>query len=124
MNGCGMRTAGRRLDSIADVLTLRSRPEEDSQKIPDVSIVESSAELLYGLIHQRYILTRQGLQQMVRALLFEWMGRADLRTAVCASSRWRSTSQGTLATARASSATRTRCCRAGGVTCRAWTLSR
>jgi len=38
--------------------------EEDSLKIPDVSIIESSAELLYGLVHQRYILTRQGLQAM------------------------------------------------------------
>lgn len=38
--------------------------EEDSHKIPDVSIVESSAELLYGLIHRRFIITRQGLQQM------------------------------------------------------------
>jgi casein kinase II subunit beta len=38
---------------------------EDSSKIPDVSIVESSAELLYGLVHQRYILTKVGLAAMV-----------------------------------------------------------
>lgn len=49
------------LEMILDV----EPPEEDSLKIPDVSIVESSAELLYGLIHQRYILTRHGMQQMV-----------------------------------------------------------
>lgn len=49
------------LEMILDV-----EPQEDSLKIPDVSIVESSAELLYGLIHQRYILTRQGLQQMAQ----------------------------------------------------------
>lgn len=42
--------------------------EEEAHRVPDVSIVESSAELLYGLIHQRYIITRQGLQQMVLAL--------------------------------------------------------
>lgn len=46
-------------------MILDVEPQEDSLKIPDVSIVESSAELLYGLIHQRYILTRQGLQQML-----------------------------------------------------------
>ncbi len=39
--------------------------EEDSAKIPDVSIVESSAELLYGLVHQRFILTKAGLSAMV-----------------------------------------------------------
>ena len=39
--------------------------EEESLKVPDVSLVENSAEVLYGMIHQRYILTRQGLQQMV-----------------------------------------------------------
>ncbi|CAG8464995.1 6280_t:CDS:2 [Ambispora gerdemannii] len=47
------------LEMILDV-----EPEEET-KVPDVSIVENSAELLYGLIHQRYIITRQGLQQMV-----------------------------------------------------------
>lgn len=52
------------LEMILDI-----EPQEDSLKIPDVSIVESSAELLYGLIHQRYILTRQGMQQMVRCSL-------------------------------------------------------
>lgn len=40
-------------------------PDEDSAKIPDVSIVEASAELLYGLVHQRYVLTRAGLHAMV-----------------------------------------------------------
>lgn len=40
--------------------------EEDSLTIPDVSIIESSAELLYGLVHQRFILTKPGLTAMVR----------------------------------------------------------
>lgn len=30
----------------------------------DLSIIESSAEMLYGLIHQRFICSRQGIQQM------------------------------------------------------------
>ncbi|WAQ87345.1 hypothetical protein PtA15_8A249 [Puccinia triticina] len=47
------------LEMILDV-----EPEDDSVKVPEVSLVESSAEILYGLIHQRYIMTRQGLSQM------------------------------------------------------------
>ena len=43
--------------------------DEDTSKIPDVSIVESSAEMLYGLVHQRFILTRAGLQAMVCLVL-------------------------------------------------------
>lgn len=39
--------------------------EESALTIPDVSIIESSAELLYGLVHQRYIVTKAGLQAMV-----------------------------------------------------------
>ncbi|KAI1795187.1 casein kinase II regulatory subunit-domain-containing protein [Ganoderma leucocontextum] len=46
-------------------MVLDMEPDEDTSKIPDVSIVEASAELLYGLCHQRYILTRAGLQGMV-----------------------------------------------------------
>ncbi|KAF3761567.1 intrinsic regulator activity, regulation of circadian rhythm [Cryphonectria parasitica EP155] len=30
----------------------------------DLSVIESSAEMLYGLIHQRYICSRAGIQQM------------------------------------------------------------
>ncbi|KAJ3722854.1 casein kinase II regulatory subunit-domain-containing protein [Lentinula raphanica] len=46
-------------------MVLDVEPDEDTSKIPDVSIVESSAEMLYGLVHQRYILTRVGLAAMV-----------------------------------------------------------
>lgn len=49
-------------------LTIDSFVDEETSKIPDVSIVEASAELLYGLVHQRFILTRAGLQAMVRGL--------------------------------------------------------
>lgn len=56
--------AGRSLRRCAcnDLPTALS--DEDNSKIPDVSIVESSAEMLYGLVHQRFILTRAGLQAM------------------------------------------------------------
>ncbi|OLL26703.1 Casein kinase II subunit beta-1 [Neolecta irregularis DAH-3] len=37
---------------------------EDWHAVPDTALVENSAELLYGLIHQRYVVSRQGIQQM------------------------------------------------------------
>ncbi|KAG6034726.1 casein kinase 2 regulatory subunit [Claviceps citrina] len=35
-----------------------------SRMASDLSVIESSAELLYGLIHQRFICSRAGIQQM------------------------------------------------------------
>jgi len=39
--------------------------DEEELKGADIPLIEASAELLYGLIHQRFIITRQGLEQMV-----------------------------------------------------------
>ncbi|BFZ65488.1 casein kinase 2 regulatory subunit [Saitoella coloradoensis] len=47
------------LEMILDI-----EPDEADSNLPDISMVEASAELLYGLIHQRYIIGRHGLQQM------------------------------------------------------------
>src|ERR1700761_2376090 len=35
-----------------------------SRMASDLSVIESSAEMLYGLIHQRFICSRAGIQQM------------------------------------------------------------
>ena len=40
----------------------------------DASVVESSAELLYGLIHQRYITSRPGIQQMLEKYELQHFG--------------------------------------------------
>lgn len=40
--------------------------EMDDLTEEQVEFVESAAEMLYGLIHARYILTSRGLSQMVR----------------------------------------------------------
>ncbi len=41
----------------------------------DTSVIETSAELLYGLIHQRYITSRPGIQQMLEKYDLEHFGR-------------------------------------------------
>ncbi|KAJ5501621.1 hypothetical protein LT330_000861 [Penicillium expansum] len=40
----------------------------------DLSVIESSAELLYGLIHQRYITSRPGIQQMLEKYEMQHFG--------------------------------------------------
>lgn len=40
----------------------------------DASVIESSAELLYGLIHQRYITSRPGIQQMLEKYELQHFG--------------------------------------------------
>ncbi|KAK4183583.1 casein kinase II subunit beta-1 [Podospora australis] len=46
-----------------DGLTGRER-RHHSRIASDLSVIESSAEMLYGLIHQRFICSRAGIQQM------------------------------------------------------------
>ncbi|KAL1840900.1 hypothetical protein VTJ49DRAFT_7642 [Mycothermus thermophilus] len=53
-------------DASGDVGDGTSRRERrhHSRVASDLSVIESSAEMLYGLIHQRFICSRAGIQQM------------------------------------------------------------
>ena len=49
---------------ILNMITVESLTEEQQE------MIESAAEMLYGLIHARYILTSKGMQQMVKFCIF------------------------------------------------------
>lgn len=142
------------LDMVLDVEPGKSLPrisqvsdcwpysvEEDTSKIPDVSIVEPSAELLYGLVHQRFILTKAGLATMV-SLQLSSMPVAHVAASLACDIvfcdgvvsegvlvltqrdyRCRSTSRDISEHAQESSATRPMFCPADGQTRQGWTLS-
>ncbi|KAG2224797.1 hypothetical protein INT45_005321 [Circinella minor] len=52
-------------EALELIVDIEREEDEMSSTIPDVSIVQPHAELLYGLIHQRYINTKAGLYQML-----------------------------------------------------------
>jgi casein kinase II subunit beta len=52
-------------DGDERIVRNRTAAERRHQRmVSDLSIIESSAEMLYGLIHQRFICSRAGIQQM------------------------------------------------------------
>ncbi|KTW28582.1 hypothetical protein T552_01843 [Pneumocystis carinii B80] len=51
-------------EALEMILDVDSENTDEHMRAPDQNIIESSAELLYGLIHQRYIVSRAGLHAM------------------------------------------------------------
>ncbi|KAL2133994.1 hypothetical protein VTI74DRAFT_1247 [Chaetomium olivicolor] len=51
-------------DVSGDMRDRRGERRHHSRVASDLSVIESSAEMLYGLIHQRFICSRAGIQQM------------------------------------------------------------
>ncbi|KAJ5655584.1 Casein kinase II subunit beta-1 [Penicillium longicatenatum] len=52
----------------------RASDRRHARVASDLSVIESSAELLYGLIHQRYITSRPGIQQMLEKYEMQHFG--------------------------------------------------
>lgn len=62
-DGNGVRGAYRRA-ADAGAAAVAAAERRHSRMASDLSVIESSAETLYGLIHQRFITSRAGIQQM------------------------------------------------------------
>src|ERR1700753_739730 len=64
-------------DMIGDDIGFRRNTLADRRHMrmsSDTSMIEHSAELLYGLIHQRYITSRPGIQQMLEKYELQHFG--------------------------------------------------
>ncbi|PVU96979.1 hypothetical protein BB559_002167 [Furculomyces boomerangus] len=51
-------------EALDIILDIDNEEDEDKLEGSEMAMVEMSADVLYGLIHARYIITRMGLQQM------------------------------------------------------------
>lgn len=61
-------------DDLGEDRAYRRSERRHLRMASDLSIIESSAEMLYGLIHQRYITSRQGIQQMAEKYEMQHFG--------------------------------------------------
>ncbi|KAJ9074402.1 casein kinase 2 regulatory subunit [Entomophthora muscae] len=63
-NLCGLASNFKNYDRAMDMILDNEPPDDDFADNDQVIKEEEEAEQLYSMIHQRYILTRHGLQQM------------------------------------------------------------
>ena len=56
------------------IIQYRRNERRNMRSMTDMQVIESSAELLYGLIHQRYITSRTGIQQMAEKYELQHFG--------------------------------------------------
>jgi casein kinase II subunit beta len=61
-------------ESLSENATSYRRPRGHQRSASDYSMIETSAELLYGLVHQRFITSRGGIQVMYEKYLLNHFG--------------------------------------------------